>query len=47
MASGPRIGYSNDAYAFWNALVVSLAALLSVCIGSLIGAIKVNMNSLQ
>ncbi|CAK9025261.1 unnamed protein product [Durusdinium trenchii] len=30
-------GYTNDAYAFWNALAVSLAGLLSVCIGSAIG----------
>ncbi|CAJ1364390.1 unnamed protein product [Effrenium voratum] len=30
-------GYTNDAYAFWNALAVSLAGLFSVCIGSIIG----------
>ena len=31
-------GYTNDAYAFWNALVVSVAGLLSVGLGSIIGA---------
>lgn len=30
-------GYTNDAYAFWNALAVSLAGLFSVCLGSIIG----------
>ena len=30
-------GYTNDAYAFWNALAVSVAGLLSVCLGSIIG----------
>lgn len=34
---GAKSGYTNDAYAFWNALAVSLAGLLSVCIGSAIG----------
>lgn len=32
-----RRGYTNDAYAFWNAVAVSVAGLLSVCIGSIIG----------
>lgn len=31
------VGYTNDAYAFWNALAVSLAGLFSVCLGSIIG----------
>ncbi|CAE7186499.1 spin [Symbiodinium pilosum] len=30
-------GYTNDAYAFWNALAVSLAGLLSVSLGSVLG----------
>jgi len=30
-------GYTNDAYAFWNALAVSVAGLLSVGLGSIIG----------
>ena len=31
-------GYTNDAYAFWNALAVSVAGLLSVGLGSITGA---------
>eukprot|EP00434_Breviolum_minutum_P002100 symbB.v1.2.001858.t1/scaffold77.1/size347087/29 len=30
-------GYTNDAYAFWNALAVSVAGLLSVGLGSITG----------
>mmetsp|Transcript_36021 Transcript_36021/g.75020 ORF Transcript_36021/g.75020 Transcript_36021/m.75020 type:complete len:560 (-) Transcript_36021:235-1914(-) len=36
-ARGNLHGYTNDAYAFWNALAVSLAGLLSVSLGSVLG----------